>query len=153
LPPKYLTWRKASPNPFPGQQHRTNPYDFAFLVMKPYKGHNVEDYTGALYPKIEVSAHNTPTTVAGYNSNSGNLSWCRNVANGVKYKGDWYVRVDCPQVALVAGTSGGPFIETNAYTVIGLMGGYEEGGDSAHVDYSSWFQADFVSAYENAQTG
>jgi V8-like Glu-specific endopeptidase len=152
VPPKYTQWRNTHPKP--KGQDRTNPYDFAFLILSSYQGGNVQDRTGALTPLVEVNAHNTPTTVAGYNHTGGNnLSWCRSAANGWKYQGNWYVKVDCPSVSLSGGTSGGPFIETNSNRVIGVMGGCQEGGPTPHTDYSSWFQGDFTTAYNLAKRG
>ncbi|MFC0430702.1 serine protease [Kutzneria buriramensis] len=147
VPPKYLQWRNSHPAP-PGQD-RTNPYDFAFLVVSG----DVQGRTGALTPLTQVDAHSTPTTVAGYNHTSGNLSHCASTADGWKYEGNWYLKVNCPSVSLSGGTSGGPFIETNTNRVIGVMGGYQEGGPTPYTDYSSWFQGDFTAAYAAAERG
>jgi V8-like Glu-specific endopeptidase len=53
------------------------------------------------------------------------------------------------------GTSGGPFLgrvnpSTGAGTVIGVIGGYEQGGDIASVSYSPWFGGAVQSLYETA---
>jgi V8-like Glu-specific endopeptidase len=53
------------------------------------------------------------------------------------------------------GTSGGPFLgrvnpSTGAGTVIGVIGGYEQGGDIASVSYSPWFGGAVQALYENA---
>lgn len=147
VPEKYKQWRASHPAP-PGQD-RTNPYDFAFLVVSG----DVQGRTGALSPLADVNAHNTPTTVAGYNHTEGNLSYCRSTADGWKYEGNWYLKVPCPSVSLSGGTSGGPFIETGTNRVIGVMGGYQEGGPTPYVEYSSLFQGDFTAAYDLAKRG
>jgi V8-like Glu-specific endopeptidase len=53
------------------------------------------------------------------------------------------------------GTSGGPFLgrvnpSTGVGTVIGVIGGYEEGGDIASVSYSSWFGSAVQALYQTA---
>ena len=147
VPAKYKQWRAT--HPAPAGQDRTNPYDFAFLIVNG----DVQGRTGALSPVVNLNVHNIATTVAGYNHPSGNLSVCRSTANGWSFQGNWYVQVNCPTVALSGGTSGGPFIETNTNKVIGVMGGYQEGGPTPYVEYSSWFQGDFAAAYDQAKRG
>jgi len=53
------------------------------------------------------------------------------------------------------GTSGGPFLggvnpSTGAGTVIGVIGGYEQGGDIASVSYSPWFGSAVQALYQTA---
>jgi hypothetical protein len=53
------------------------------------------------------------------------------------------------------GTSGGPFLArvsraTGAGRVIGVIGGYEEGGNSPSVSYSSRFLANVAALYRRA---
>ncbi|QUQ65799.1 trypsin-like serine peptidase [Kutzneria sp. CA-103260] len=145
VPPQYLQWRKT--HPAPAGQDRTNPYDYAFLIVDG----DVQGRTGALTPV--VNAVGGPTTVAGYNDTGGSLSSCRSTANRWEYQGNWYLKVACPSVSLSSGTSGGPFVETGTNRVIGVMGGYQEGGPTPYTDYSSAFQADFTAAYDLAKRG
>jgi len=147
VPPQYIQWRNT--HPAPAGEDRTNPYDYAFLIVDG----DVQGRTGALSPVVNGAAHDTPTTVAGYNASGGSLSSCRSAANRWAYQGNWYLKVDCPSVSLSDGTSGGPFIETGTDRVIGVMGGYQEGGPTPYTDYSSLFQADFSAAYDLAKRG
>ena len=53
------------------------------------------------------------------------------------------------------GTSGGPFLgrvnpSTGVGTVIGVIGGYEQGGDIASVSYSPWFGSAVQALYQSA---
>ncbi|MFI9381991.1 trypsin-like serine peptidase [Kutzneria sp. NPDC052558] len=145
VPPQYIQWR--STHPAPAGEDRTNPYDYAFLIVDG----DVQGRTGALTPVID--AHDTPATVAGYNAVGGSLSSCRGTANRWAYQGQTYLKVDCPSVSMGDGTSGGPFIPTGTDRVIGVMGGYQEGGPTPYVDYSSLFRAEFTAAYDQAKHG
>ena len=63
------------------------------------------------------------------------------------------LRVDCPGFA--TGTSGGPWVtdrdpNTNLGTVIGVVGGYEYGGDTDDVSYSCYFGDEVAELYRQA---
>lgn len=52
------------------------------------------------------------------------------------------------------GTSGGPWVidvdaATGDGTVIGVIGGYQYGGDSPDVSYSSYFDSDIKDLYDS----
>jgi V8-like Glu-specific endopeptidase len=145
VPPQYIQWRNT--HPAPAGEDRTNPYDYAFLIVDG----DVQGRTGALTPVVNSSGG--PTTVAGYNATGGSLSSCRSTASRWRYQDHWYLKVDCPSVSLSGGTSGGPFIQTGTNRVIGVMGGYQEGGPTPYTDYSSLFQAEFTAAYRLATVG
>ena len=56
------------------------------------------------------------------------------------------------------GTSGGPFLadvnpQTGQGTVVGVIGGYEQGGLTPQVSYSSTFGANVAALYRLAETG
>ena len=56
------------------------------------------------------------------------------------------------------GTSGGPFLTnvsstTGQGTVVGVIGGYEQGGDLPQVSYSSAFGAKVAALYKAAVAG
>jgi hypothetical protein len=53
------------------------------------------------------------------------------------------------------GTSGSPWVtnvnpSTGLGTVIGVIGGYEEGGNTPQVSYSSYFDQDITDLYNTA---
>jgi hypothetical protein len=55
------------------------------------------------------------------------------------------------------GTSGAPWVTdidpaTGQGTVVGVIGGYEEGGDTTEVSYSSYFDDDIQHLYDTALT-
>ena len=60
---------------------------------------------------------------------------------------------DCP--GYTDGTSGGPFLtdvkaSTGDGQVIGVIGGYQQGGDTPSVSYSSQFRANIAALYKTA---
>lgn len=64
-------------------------------------------------------------------------------------KEDAYQRaIDCP--AYTGGTSGGPWISTATGAVIGLIGGYQEGGDTPDTSYSALFDHTITALYATA---
>ncbi|MGW4482876.1 trypsin-like serine peptidase [Amycolatopsis sp. NPDC004368] len=69
-------------------------------------------------------------------------------------KQDTYqLRVACAGFA--TGTSGGPFVtdadqRTKLGTVVGVVGGFETGGDTDDVSYSSYFDGDVTALYRQA---
>jgi hypothetical protein len=61
------------------------------------------------------------------------------------------VRFVCP--GFTDGTSGGPFLTdfsraTGIGTIIGVIGGYQQGGDSPSISYSSAFTASIRALYQ-----
>lgn len=61
------------------------------------------------------------------------------------------LRFDCP--GFTAGTSGGPLLTDppSAHSrVVGVIGGYEEGGDSPSVSYSPVFGAAILNLYRRS---
>jgi hypothetical protein len=136
----------------------SSPYDYAFLVLKPFRGGNAQDRTGALSPVANVAVHNTPATIAGYNKTMGSLSWCQSKINVTHFSPplNQYEYGNCAKTStdpegLWDGTSGGPFIETGTTRVIGLMGGYEQGGSTRWTEYSALLGNDFSALYNQAK--
>ncbi|MFD1046028.1 M48 family metalloprotease [Kibdelosporangium lantanae] len=144
IPTEYVNYEES-------HQDKNNPYDFAFAVVQPEPNKkNVEDRTGALYPVVNPTAPNTPTSIGGYNQNSPNMSSCRGTARLVEWSQYRYVRVDCN--GMNGGTSGSPFVVDNTRNVIGLMGGFDRGGDSTPGrNYSAHFSTIFAKYYAQAQ--
>jgi hypothetical protein len=127
--------------------------DFAFLrVSQANSTVPVEDVTGA-----EQLKTGTPTRqlveVIGYPDGTNAPIVCRNwtrepMADQLEF--------DCG--AYTDGTSGGPFLaDVNSRTgqgeVIGVIGGYEQGGNTPQVSYSSMFGANIAALYQVAVAG
>jgi V8-like Glu-specific endopeptidase len=129
--------------------------DFAFLtVSDPSEGVPVEDITGA----EELSTANTARAyvqVIGYPDGAAEPVEC---SNWTKIFSPTQLEFDCG--GYPNGTSGGPFLaDMNAATgqgvVIGVIGGYEQGGLTDSVSYAASFSSNtnVESLYKTATAG
>jgi V8-like Glu-specific endopeptidase len=127
--------------------------DFAFLkVSQPGSIVPIEDVTGA-----EQLGTGTPARqlvdVIGYPDSTNVPITCRN----------WTRRPMADQLEFdcggyTDGTSGGPFLasvspQTGQGTIIGVIGGYEQGGLTPQVSYSPMFGANVAALYRTAVVG
>jgi V8-like Glu-specific endopeptidase len=113
----------------------------------------IENVTGA-----EQLAAASPTTrtlaeVIGYPDSSNQPITCQ---NWLKTPMTDQLEFDCG--GYTDGTSGGPFLTnvsstTGQGTVVGVIGGYEQGGDLPQVSYSSAFGANVAALYKAAVAG
>ncbi len=125
--------------------------DFAFLrVSQPGSSVPIENVTGA-----ERLAAGTPVSrqlvqVIGYPNATNQPITCQNrlrqpMAGQLEFDCDGYTN----------GTSGGPFLSevdqaTGQGLVIGVIGGYEQGGDTPQVSYSPVLGANATALYKQA---
>jgi V8-like Glu-specific endopeptidase len=124
--------------------------DVAFLRLADEKGMPVEGVTGA-----ERLGINWPmpvlVQVIGYPDDTDQPFRCANLAKRLSRT---QLEFDCggyPQ-----GTSGGPFLadvsgSSGQGTVIGVIGGYEQGGDTPEVSYAPAFGTAVSALYQRAQ--
>jgi V8-like Glu-specific endopeptidase len=112
----------------------------------------IEDVTGA-----EHLGTGTPirqlVEVIGYPDSSGEAIACQ---NWTRQPMPDQLEFDCG--GYTDGTSGGPFLAgvnplTGQGTVIGVIGGYEQGGLTPEVSYSAMFGANVAALYEVAVAG
>jgi V8-like Glu-specific endopeptidase len=125
-------------------------HDVAFLVVhRAGSSTQVQDLTGG-----EQLGVDWPTRawvqVIGYPNATQQPITCQNES---KPLGQHELEFDCG--GYTDGTSGGPFLgrvnpSTGVGTVIGVIGGYEEGGDIASVSYSPWFGRAVQALYQTA---
>jgi V8-like Glu-specific endopeptidase len=125
-------------------------HDVAFLVVHQAGNSTpVQDLTGG-----EQLGIGWPTRawvqVIGYPDATEQPITCQNES---KPLGQHQMEFDCG--GYTNGTSGGPFLgrvnpSTGAGTVIGVIGGYEQGGDIASVSYSPWFGRAVQALYQTA---
>jgi len=86
-------------------------------------------------------------TLTGYPDDSETPAVCQNTTS----RQDTYqLKVDC--AGFPRGTSGGPWVtapdpKTKLGSVIGVIGGFQEGGDDADTSYSSYFDNDVAALY------
>ncbi len=128
--------------------------DVAFLrVIQPDPGVPVEDVTGAERLGIGTPPARTQVEVIGYPNSSNQPIICQNrLSRPMKNQ----LEFDCG--GYTDGTSGGPFLarvsqKTGQGTVIGVIGGYEQGGNTPQVSYSAVFGQNVAALYRTAVAG
>jgi V8-like Glu-specific endopeptidase len=114
-------------------------YDVAFVVVhQPGSAQRIQDAVGA--DQLGVDADFAALTqVVGYPSDTEQPISCTDFT---KQFSPTQLEFDCP--GYPDGTSGGPFLtdvdaQTGVGTVVGVIGGYETGGDTSDVSYSVYF--------------
>ena len=137
----YGEWPVSSITVAPGWMKSNNQnLDFAFLTVTPPSGTAapIQSVTGGLWLGIDTG-YDHPVEVIGYNNTGDGPIKC--ATNSFKYsvhqmkffcRGFW------------DGTSGGPWIvnydqRTGSGTVIGDIGGFEQGGDYPWASYSVYY--------------
>jgi V8-like Glu-specific endopeptidase len=125
--------------------------DVAFLVAA-RPGRHIERITGAetldTGEKLPVRVH-----VIGYPDATRRPITCAGPASSYERRGLRQLVFDCG--GYTAGTSGGPFLahvsaKTGDGSVIGVIGGYQQGGNTPSVSYSSQFLANVLALYKIA---
>ena len=125
--------------------------DFAFLrVSRPGSSVPVEDVTGADRLATGTPAGRQMVQAIGYPNATNQPVTCQNwlrqpMAGQLEFDCDGYTN----------GTSGGPFLAkvdqaTGQGLVIGVIGGYEQGGDTPQVSYSPVLGANATALYKQA---
>jgi V8-like Glu-specific endopeptidase len=127
--------------------------DVAFLVAgRP--GTHVERHTGA--ETLVINQHlPQEVQVIGYPDATSKPITCTARAHSFDPGTLRQVQFDCD--GYTPGTSGGPFLshvsaKTHEGSVIGVIGGFEEGGNSPNVSYSSKFRTNIEALYTTAMT-
>jgi V8-like Glu-specific endopeptidase len=125
--------------------------DIAFLIVgRP--GRRIEKSTGAeileAHQKLPVQVQ-----VIGYPDTTSRPITCIGPASSFDPGTLRQLVFDCD--GYTDGTSGGPFLahvstKTGDGSVIGVIGGYQEGGDTPSVSYSSKFLANVLALYKTA---
>jgi V8-like Glu-specific endopeptidase len=124
--------------------------DFAFLIVHQLDSKvAVQSITGGEALGIGESAGKT-VNVAGYPDGQDGLISCENAALDFS---PTQFQFDC--AGYTDGTSGSPLLAQsgssgNGDTVIGVIGGYEKGGDTASVSYAARFTSQMATLYQTA---
>jgi V8-like Glu-specific endopeptidase len=124
--------------------------DFAFLIVHQTASKvPVEELTGGEAIGIGVSSART-VKVAGYPDTEDGMITCENPAQAFS---PTQLQFDCD--GFTDGTSGSPLIAysgpfDNVDTVIGVIGGYQQGGFTASVSYAAKFGTQMTALYQTA---
>ena len=128
--------------------------DFAFLrVSRPGSSTPVEDETGAEKLVTGTPAVHQMVQVIGYPNASNQPITCQ---NRLREPMEDQLEFDCG--GYTNGTSGGPFLSrvdpsTGQGQLIGVIGGYQQGGDTPQVSYSSVLGRNAAALYKRAVAG
>ncbi len=121
--------------------------DFAILQVGQVNGHDIEDVVGGNTLGLQTS-FSTVVRLYGYPDTGEVPLLCTNTTT---QQDTYQRRVDCPSYA--SGTSGGPWIDTDTKQVVGVIGGYQQGGDTDDTSYSAYFDHTIEDLYQQAVSG
>jgi V8-like Glu-specific endopeptidase len=127
--------------------------DVAFIQLADASdGVPIEDVTGAEQLATGWSAH-ALVQVIGYPDGKSQPVWCM---NWTKSFSPSQLEFDC--AGYTDGTSGSPFLAdvsaaSGQGTVVGVIGGYQKGGDTPSVSYSITFGTNVAGLYQTAEAG
>ena len=126
-------------------------YDVAFMVVhQAGSSDRIQDQVGA--DELGLNPDYTSLVqVVGYPDTTEQPVTCTNYT---KQLSPTQLEFDCP--GFPDGTSGGPFLadvdqQTGRGTVLGVIGGYETGGDTPDVSYSVYFSAAVADLFSQAE--
>ena len=129
---------------------RGNPdLDVAFAIVQPQDGKQVEQVLGA--NKLGTGeGHQVDVRVTGYPSSSDEPITC---VNQTVQQSPTQLEISCPDYT--GGTSGSPWVtgfdpSTHTGTVVGVIGGYQQGGNSPDISYSSYFGSGVQALFDRA---
>jgi hypothetical protein len=123
--------------------------DFAFLTVhgdvQARAGSEKLGYSAPVPPSVRLEAY----------SLTGQLTVCNRRPDVIEAAGQQQLRLACP--GFKNASSGGPFLidinqNSGLGTVVGIIGGYQQGGDSPSVSYSSPFAGVLHHLYSSMTT-
>jgi len=124
-------------------------FDVAFVVLKPLDGKNIQQVLSGNTIAFN-SGYENKVRVTGYPASSDAPIACDNTTT--RQDPD-YLKFPCAD--FYGGTSGSPFVtgyneQTGTGTLVGVLGGYEEGGSTPDVSYSDSLGDDIKKLYNEA---
>ena len=127
-------------------------FDVGFVVLKPSDGTNIEDVLGADQLGID-SGYRNLVRVTGYPASADAPITC---INRTSEQNPSQLRFECD--GFTGGTSGSPWVthfdsRTRTGTIVGVLGGYEEGGSTAAISYSPYLGPEVQRLYRLAASG
>jgi V8-like Glu-specific endopeptidase len=123
--------------------------DVAFIVLKPLNGKNIQDVLGGNQISFNAGYEHL-VRVAGYpDSDSAPIS----CLSWTSEQSQTQLKFNCAD--FTGGTSGSPWItrldtQTRTGTIVGVIGGYQEGGNTPQVSYSVYLNDDIEKLYNEA---
>jgi V8-like Glu-specific endopeptidase len=124
-------------------------FDVGFVVLQPLDGKNIEDVLGANKIGFDAGFEHL-VRVTGYPASADAPVTC---INRTSQQSARQVRFECG--GFFGGTSGSPWLtsfdpRTRTGTIVGVIGGYQEGGDTDSISYSAYLNGDIRQLYDQA---
>jgi len=140
----YGSWPLTSITVDPRWTESEDPeYDVAFLTVDAVEGRQIEDVLGG-NPLGTDQGFGLPVSVTGYPNESQAPITCTGRTSQFSATQE---RFDC--LGYTNGTSGSPWL-TGTGTVVGVIGGYQQGGDTDRTSYSITFDGRVTELYRKA---
>ena len=127
-------------------------FDVGFIVLQPHDGENIQQVLGANQLGYDTG-YQYLVRVTGYPSGTGAPITC---VNWTSMESATQLEFDCD--GYTGGTSGSPWVtgfdpRTRTGTIVGVIGGYQEGGDTPSASFSAYFGSGIHQLYEQAIAG
>jgi len=124
-------------------------FDVGFVVLRPDDGKNIEDVLGADQLGIDRGYRNQ-VRVTGYPASADAPIAC---TGWTSEQSPSQLRFECD--GFTGGTSGSPWAtdvdpQTGTGTIVGVIGGYQEGGSTAAISYSPYLDEQIQQLYRQA---
>ena len=123
--------------------------DVGFVVLESHDGKNIEQVLGANKLGIDPGYRNL-VLVTGYPASVDAPISC---TNWTSEQSPSQLRFDCG--GFTGGTSGSPWLtdfdrQTRTGTIVGVLGGYQQGGDTPAISYSAYLGEQVLALYRQA---
>ncbi len=124
-------------------------YDVGFVALQPHDGENIQDVLGANRLGTDLG-YRYLVHVTGYPDSANTPITC---VNWTSEQSSTQLQFDCS--GYTGGTSGSPWVIhfsslSRTGTIVGVIGGYEQGGDTPSVSYSVRLDAATLRLYQQA---
>lgn len=124
-------------------------FDVGFVVLQPLDGKNIEEVLGANQIGFDAGFEHL-VRVTGYPASADAPVTC---INRTSQQSARQVKFECG--GFFGGTSGSPWLtkfdpRTRTGTIVGVIGGYQEGGDTDAISYSAYLNGDIHQLYQEA---
>jgi V8-like Glu-specific endopeptidase len=124
-------------------------FDVGFVVLNSLDGRNIEDILGANRLGLDTS-YQYLVRVTGYPNSDASAITCLNYTSEESAS---QLRFDCG--GYTGGTSGSPWMtnfdpRTRTGTIVGVLGGYQQGGSTPAISYSAFLGPPIQHLYQQA---
>ncbi len=123
--------------------------DVGFIVLKPHDGKNIQQVLGASHLRVD-SGYRYLVRVTGYPASGSVPVTC---VNPTTQQSASQLRFDCG--GYTGGTSGSPWVthidpRARTGTIVGVIGGYQQGGNTPAISYSAYLGDAVAQLYRQA---